>query len=186
MKIIRKKGRPTKKIVLLDWDFQFRIIKLSILVGLISTAVSCFVILWPLYKFEILRIPRFLPTPILVAMIVALLTNIFSLGIMGFYLSHRISGPLYSVVRKLRLLGHGNFYGHLHLRKNDELKYLMRNVNNVTTQLSNRTKEHIEVLEGIHKDFDSQISQQGSGKIKDQIHHLITELKKAVKEKEEA
>lgn len=162
-----------KKTVLLDWDFQFRIIKLSILVGLVSTAVTSFVLLWPLYKFEILKIPKFLPTPIMLAMVVALLTNMLSLGLMGLYLSHRISGPLYSVVRKLRLLGHGNFFGELKLRKNDELKYLMRNINHATSQLADKTRDDISKLEKLL----SQVQKANQKLNSDELNEVETKIK---------
>ena len=165
-KTIKRSKHQHKKTVLLDWDFQFRIIKLSILVGLVSTAVTSFVLLWPLYKFEILKIPKFLPTPIMLAMVVALLTNMLSLGLMGLYLSHRISGPLYSVVRKLRLLGHGNFFGELKLRKNDELKYLMRNINHATSQLADKTRDDISKLELLLSDVQKLNKKTDSDELK--------------------
>ena len=174
----QKSTHQHKKTVLLDWDFQFRIIKLSILVGLVSTAVTSFVLLWPLYKFEILKIPKFLPTPIMLAMVVALLTNMLSLGLMGLYLSHRISGPLYSVVRKLRLLGHGNFFGELKLRKNDELKYLMRNINHATSQLADKTRDDISKLEQLLTEVQKLNQKMSSDELKHIEHKLQTMIER--------
>ncbi|MCX6129316.1 MAG: hypothetical protein NTX25_09680, partial [Proteobacteria bacterium] len=60
--------RQKQRLILINRDFQFRYTGAAVLVGLLSTTLTCSVILYPLYQFEILRIPRFLPWPILIVM----------------------------------------------------------------------------------------------------------------------
>src|SRR6186997_212279 len=95
-------GKPTKRIYLINRDFQMRYTLAAVVVGLLSTILTLIILLVPLYTFEILQIPRFLPLPIFGIMAMAAFVNILSVGLMGVFITHRIAGPMYSLVRSFR------------------------------------------------------------------------------------
>jgi hypothetical protein len=107
--VMTEKKQNHKRIFLVNRDFQLRYTRAAIGVGILSTALTTTIILYPLYTFEILRIPRFLPTPILATMAMACLVNIVFLAIMGIFVTHKIAGPMYSLVRHFRLVGMARF-----------------------------------------------------------------------------
>ena len=129
-----------KKMVLINRDFQIRFTIIACFIGVISTALTAMIILYPLYVFEILRIPRFLPMPILLSMFLAILINISMIAILGIYITHRIAGPMYSLARRLRFAEEGQFNGQVFLRQGDELSYLARNMNAFFESLVKRTE----------------------------------------------
>ena len=124
-----------KKIILINRDFQLKYTGIAAGVGLITTILSGLVILGPLYVFEILRIPNFLPLPILSGMGVALLVNILALSYVGVHLTHRIAGPMYSIVRHLRRMAAGRWALPMRIRDEDELKFVVRNINDLVFSL---------------------------------------------------
>jgi hypothetical protein len=131
--------RPKQRIYLVDRAFQFRYIWAAIGMGFVSTGLTALVILYPLYTFEILRIPRFLPWPILGAMLLAVVINIVSIGMMGLIMTHRVAGPVFGMIRQLRRVGMGIFTGELRVRPGDELQPLVRNLNNMIESLAKLT-----------------------------------------------
>jgi len=107
-----------------------------VVVGFFSTLLTSALILYPLYIFKILVIPRFLPTPILLAMAMAAVLNMIFIGALAVLLTHRIAGPMYSLARQMREIAAGQWRtSHLHLRKHDDLKYVMRNFNELVEGL---------------------------------------------------
>ena len=135
-----------KKLFLLNRDFQFRYIWLVIAVGSFSTLLTMLIILYPLFAFRILRIPEFLPFPIFVGMALAVLMNIMVIGIMTMFITHRIVGPLYSLVRNMRRFSSTHWAGHIAVRENDELKYVMRNFNDMVDCIIAQTKRDHDAL----------------------------------------
>lgn len=136
--------RQKQRLILINRDFQFRYTGAAVLVGLLSTTLTCSVILYPLYQFEILRIPRFLPWPILIVMIVAALMNIGLVAFMGILLTHRLAGPMYSLVRQFRRVEEGRWYGQMKIRDGDDMRYVVRNFNAMLESLNKQA----------HMDFD--------------------------------
>jgi HAMP domain-containing protein len=122
-------AKPSKRIYLINRDFQLRYTGAAVLVGFITTILTAFVILFPLYIFEILRIPRFLPLPFLLGMVLAILINIVLVAFMGVVITHKIAGPIYSMTRQFRKVEQGEWASHIQLRKDDDLKYLARKFN---------------------------------------------------------
>jgi hypothetical protein len=139
-------AKPKKRIYLINRDFQLRYSFAAVFVGIISTALTVTVILVPLYVFEILRIPRFLPLPILVSMFVAAALNIFIVGFMGVFITHRIAGPMFSLVRSFRKIEMGRWSGKLRLRENDDMKFVVRNFNELVDSLVRTCKEDLQLL----------------------------------------
>lgn len=127
--------KPSKRIYLINRDFQLRYAFAGAIVGIISTLLTLILILVPLYQFEILRIPAFLPLPMLTAIGFAALANVILIGFLGIFITHRIAGPMYSLVRHLRKVELGCWAGHMRIRDNDDLRYLVRNFNQMVDGL---------------------------------------------------
>ena len=135
-----------KKILLVNRDFQLRYTKAAITVAIISTVLSVAVVLYPLYTFEILRIPKFLPTPILLAMGCAVLINVGLIGFLGVLITHRLAGPIYSLTREFRKISGGIWGNQLKVRAEDDLKYLVRSYNEMSEGLAKIAEEDLAAL----------------------------------------
>lgn len=141
-----KPHRHRKRLYLVNRDFQLRYAAAAILVGILSTVLTSTLILIPLYQFEILRIPRFLPWPVLLMMISAALVNIALVGLMTVHVTHRLAGPMFSLVRYLRRIEEGYWHGSLKLRDGDDLKYVARNFNEMLSSLRHRTQADLAII----------------------------------------
>ena len=139
--------RAKKKIILVNRDFQLRYAYAAILVGFASTLLTAFVILVPLYYLGILRFDMPLPTPIIASMVFASIVNIAVIGVFGVYLTHRVAGPMYSLVREMRRVGLGGWGQVLKTRETDDIQFLVRNFNEMTEGLVNMTREDIVLLD---------------------------------------
>lgn len=146
--------KARKRIYLVNRDFQFRYTGAAVLVGLTSTLLTVITILYPLYQFEILRIPKFLPLPILGTMLAAALVNILLVGLMGVIITHKIAGPMYSMVRQFRRVENGQWYGRMHLRPDDEMKYLVRNFNEMLGGIQNLGQSDLDLINQVVSEFD--------------------------------
>ena len=175
----RKRNQARKEMFLVDRDFQFRYTGAAIVVGLISTILTCIVILYPLYVFEILRIPQFLPLPILFMMLLAAVINIALVALMGIFLTHRIAGPIYAMVRCIREVDQGRYTEKMKIRDNDELGFLVRNFNAMVTSLHTRTENDILALEAIDEDLkkDEKIASN------EELLSRFSEIKEAYKKR---
>ncbi len=146
MPTLTKKGFLRKKQFLINRNFQFRIIWAAVLVGSISTILTSFLILYPLYEFQILRATRFLPPPIIIAMLCAGVLNIFVVGFMGVFFSHRIAGPMHSILRFLRRLSTARYGSRMKIRNGDELKLLVRQTNELAECLHKVTENDLKLV----------------------------------------
>jgi methyl-accepting chemotaxis protein len=138
--------RNRKKIILVNRDFQLRYTRAAVFVGVISTIFTAAVILLPLYKFKILRIPVFLPWPFLLSMSIAAVVNILLIAMLGLYLTHKIAGPMYSIVKAFRRVEQGGNLALIHTRKGDDLTYITRNFNYMLTSLRDRFSDDTEKI----------------------------------------
>ncbi len=136
-----------KRIFLVNRDFQLRYSAAAVVVGFLSTLLTTGILLIPLYIFEILRIPRFLPTPILLVMAVACLVNILTVGLLGIFVTHKIAGPMFSLVRHFRKVEGGVWYGEMHVRPQDDLRYVVRNFNEMLNGIRGLAKGDLELVE---------------------------------------
>lgn len=132
-----------KRIYLINRDLQLRYTYAAVLVGMVTTILTAIIILYPLYSFEILRIPKFLPLPILISMIFASIINILMVGYFGVIITHRIAGPVYALVKAFRRIGYGHWLGYLQVRQYDDLKYLVRHFNEMVDHLVDFAKKDI-------------------------------------------
>lgn len=171
---------PRKRIYLINRDFQLRYTWAAVVVGLASTILTSFVILFPLYSFEILRIPMFLPIPILGVMGLAALVNITMVGLFGVILTHKIAGPMYSLVRHFRRIEEGQWVGQdMRLREGDELRYVVRNFNSMLASVRKALEEDIEILENIKKSA-------GDAEKADVIRESVAQLEERINQRLEA
>ena len=99
-----------------------------------------------MYVFEILRIPKFLPAPILLSMLFAAFINIAMVALIGVYVTHAIAGPMYAIVREFRKVEQGDWTSKMRQRKNDDLRYLVRNYNAMMDALRNQGNYEYEEL----------------------------------------
>lgn len=136
-----------KRMIVVNRDLQLRYTGAAVLVGTMTTLLTTFFILLPLYTFKILIIPRFLPAPFMVMIVMALVMNVLAVFVLGLMLTNRIAGPLYSLVRAMRQTGRGDFNSHLTVRSNDDLKFVIRHFNDMSAGLNRMTKEDIESID---------------------------------------
>jgi HAMP domain-containing protein len=147
--------RARKKILLVNRDFQLRYSYAAVAVGFLSSVVSAVVLLFPLYQFEILRIPNFLPLPVMLGMGVAVLVNIGIVALLGLFITHRIAGPMYSLVRAFRRVELGLWAGHMRLRKDDDLKYVVRNFNQMVDGLVQTGRTDVDRISSVLDDIET-------------------------------
>lgn len=141
--------RKTKRIYLVNRDFQLRYTKIAVAVGLCSTILTVALILMPLFQLNILRFPNFVPYPFIVAMVAASLINFFIIAAMGILITHRIAGPMFSLVRHIRMMQLGKKFVPLKVRDSDDLKYLVRNFNELLEHLSNQSRRDCAAVDDI-------------------------------------
>lgn len=140
---------PSKRLLLINRDFQLRYTRASVAVGVVSTVLTGVVILYPLYLFKILVVPQFLPGPILVGMSVAALINIGMLVLFGILISHKIAGPMFSMVRQIRNLANGNWRARVKLREGDDLQLIVRNLNDLSASLVQSAEADLKTIDQI-------------------------------------
>jgi nitrate/nitrite-specific signal transduction histidine kinase len=140
-------SRPNKNLFLINRDLQLKYTYAAVVVGFVSTLVTVIVLLYPLFVFQILKIPKFLPLPVFAAMIAAVLMNIVLVGMLGIYVTHRVAGPVFHLVKCFRRIELGRLKSHLRLREGDDLKYVMRNFNAMVDELLRTSKEDLDLLQ---------------------------------------
>ena len=173
---MKSKG-SNKKIYLVNRDFQLRHSRAAVFVGVLSTILTAVLILYPLFIFKILVIPQFVPLPFMLAMGFAALVNMGFIAGAGILLTHRIAGPMYSMVRQMRRVSAGILRSPVALRKNDDLRFLVRNYNDLINGLVTMGEsdlKKIEAIEGIARKFS------GSPGFSD-LDTAVTELKNELK-----
>ena len=143
-----------KKLYLINRHFQFRFMWLAVMVGLFSTLLTTIIILYPLFVFRILRIPEFLPLPILGVMALAALVNIALISFLTITVTHRVVGPLYNLVRNMRRFESPHWNGHIRVREKDELQYVMRNFNNMIDCIVGTVSKDLETLQESNGDSE--------------------------------
>ena len=141
----KPRGVP-KSLYLVDRNFQLRYAGIAFCIGLFSTLLTGFMILWPLYHFKILKMPIFLPWPILSVILAGVLINTFIIWGAGVLITHKVSGPVYRLVRHFRRIGQGKWSGHMRLRQSDELKFVVRNYNAMVDAMTATGKRDLDSL----------------------------------------
>ncbi|MBC7533632.1 MAG: hypothetical protein H7318_18855 [Oligoflexus sp.] len=140
-----------QRLVLINRDFQFRYTGAAVLVGLLSTILTTTLILFPLYTFKILRLPFFLPYPVVVLIGLAAILNVLLVGFMGVLMTHRVAGPMYSLVRQFRRVEEGRWYGQLRIRDGDDMRYVVRNFNAMMESINSQAHLDSDKLRNIRE-----------------------------------
>ncbi len=83
--------------------------------------------------------PFFLPTPILGLIGLAAVLNISLVAFMGILMTHRVAGPMYSLVRQFRRVEEGRWYGQMRIRDGDDMRYVVRNFNAMIEAIHTQT-----------------------------------------------
>ena len=138
-----------KRLYLINRDFQLRYTRLAVVVGIVSTVLTLFLVLFPLFWFRIIRYPNFVPVPFLWAIAVAAVLNVLIVAFLGIVITHRIAGPMFSLVRHIRLIQTGRLTPPLKVREGDDLKYVVRNFNELLQYLHDRTAQDKARVEAI-------------------------------------
>lgn len=142
-------GAPKKRIYLINRDFQLRYTRSAVLVGLATTVLTIALVLWPLFYMQILRFPDFLPAPFIGAIVFAAFCNFAIIAWLGIFMTHRIAGPMFSLVRHMRQVTAGSLFNDLRLRDSDDLKYLARNYNEMVDHLIATARSDVAQLQAI-------------------------------------
>lgn len=147
-----KNQKSNKKIWLINRDFQMKYAGAGLAAGLASTVITATLIIYPLFVFKILTIGMFLPWPIFTCIAAALVLNCIIQMFFGIVLTHKIAGPMYSLVKHLRLIGVGQWNIEMRQRQGDELNMVVRHFNEMSDCLVNTVKNDLRELEKIKTD----------------------------------
>jgi len=138
-----------KRIYLINRDFQMRYTKIAVVVGLLTTVLTSFRILYPMFQFKIIRGWNFIPLPFFIAMATAALINFGIIAGLGILITHKMAGPMFSLVRQMRRIRARSFDAKLTIRKADDMRYVVRNFNDLVDELVLIAKEDSEKVEEI-------------------------------------
>jgi len=164
----------SKKIWLVNRDFQLRYAAAGLLAGLASTFITATLIIYPLFAFKILTVGVFLPWPIISAICIAITLNAGLQILIGIMLTHRIAGPIFSIVRQLRIIGGGRWNVQLGQRNHDELGMVVRHINEMSECLTKVAREDLNSLNQIESALGMLKVENSQLKI---IAELIEDLK---------
>ena len=146
----QKPGRG-KRLYLINRDFQLRYVRSAMVVALLSTVITMALVLLPLFQFRIIRFPMFVPPPFIGAILIAAGINFALVAYLGILMTHRVAGPMFSLVRQMHLLQRGRLPPALRVRQADDLKYVVRNFNVLLEYLQKQTQQDLLCIEAVTK-----------------------------------
>lgn len=159
---------------MINRDFQLRYSLAASVVGVLTTFLTSAIVLVPLYIFEIIRSVNFLPLPILTGMAVAALVNVALILGMGIFVTHRIAGPMYSLVRSFRMITEGDYTQKVNIREGDDLKYVVRNFNEMAETVQARCVANRDAIQEILADESiPDVPRSKLQKIVDEYNHRL-------------
>ena len=124
---------------------------------------------------------------IVFAWIASFLIVALILFIAGIFLSHRISGPLYALMREMRKLKEGNLTAHLTLRKKDEFKELKIPFNQWVDSFRKMTFDDIQKMNELYQGLEDLLRKlekdQASVEDTSQIKNTLSSLSILMQEK---
>jgi methyl-accepting chemotaxis protein len=120
-------------------DLQLRFAWSAVLVGLVSSSVSSFMILLAFWSFNIWQGQR-LPAPVVVTIGVVMLTNVMGIYVVAVLTTQRIVGPLFNLMRQFQEVARHNLTVRAHFRKRDELQYVARRFNEMVDSLESHDR----------------------------------------------
>jgi hypothetical protein len=169
------------RIYLVNREFQLRYTRVALAVGLVSTVMTVGLILYPLFYLDIVRFPYFVPAPFMVGMTLAAVLNFAFVTAFGIVTTHRIAGPMFSLVRHLHLIQLGQKPTELRVREGDDLKFVVRNVNEFLDFVNQRTAADVTKLDEI---LATLASDDGSVKAVSLVRELRLELEQRLAHQE--
>lgn len=176
-----KSATSPKRILLVNRDFQLRYAGAGLLAGLVSTIITAFLIIYPLFAFKIVTIGIFLPWPIILAISGAIVINCFLQISFGIALTHRIAGPLFNLLRYLRMIGRGHWNVKMRQRKNDELAIVVRHLNEMSEELTKAVGQDIEDINNIQNLInETNLSADNVQSIKNHLDEISKRLAKRI------
>jgi len=134
------------------------------------------IVIVPLFTFEILKTPKFLPTPILIGMILAGIVNVCLILAMGIFVTHKIAGPMYSLVRSFRMITEGDYTQKVNIREGDDLKYVVRNFNEMADALKERCVDDRDAVAEVLN--DQKLPEESRGKLQQLLERYELRLNK--------
>lgn|GEM_PF-308393 len=79
---------------------------------------------------------------------------ILVIGVLSIFLSHRIAGPEFRLRRTLKGMSSGDYRDSIKLRKNDDLKYLAADINQLALSLSQSMLKFKNITEVLMRDIE--------------------------------
>jgi methyl-accepting chemotaxis protein len=119
---------------LVNRDLQMRFAWSAVVVGLVSSCASSFMILLSFWSFNIWQGQR-LPVPVMLTIMMVMITNVAGIYVVAVLTTQKIAGPLFNLLRQFKELSQANFSARLRLRKRDELQYVARRFNEMSESL---------------------------------------------------
>ena len=138
-----------KKIWLVNRDFQLRYTGAGLAAGLVSTLITATLILYPLFQFKIITVGFFLPWPIFACIFAAAALDAGVQVAFGIVITHKVAGPMFSLIKYLRLIEAGRWNVKMKQRSGDDLQIIVRHVNDMSEGLVTRVARDLEQLEKI-------------------------------------
>ena len=142
--------------------------KATLIMALFLVLFTVFTLIFPLYQFRIIRNFQFIPIPFFIAIGLAVIINVAALSLFSLFVTHKMVGPLYSLVRALRQLAEGKVGVQVQQRANDEFGFLFRNFNEASERIKEWTKSDLKKLRDsghslpeLEKDLKSRLKEGG-------------------------
>lgn len=137
-----------KRRYVVNRDLQMRFAWSAVIVGLVSSSVSSFMILLAFWSFNIWQGQR-LPVPVTITILVVMVTNVAGIYVVAVLTTQRIAGPLFNLTRQFQELARFNLAARARFRKKDELQYVARRFNDMAESLQKRDEQIYERIKEI-------------------------------------
>lgn len=141
-------------------EFQLRFAWSAVLVGLVSSAVSSFMILLSFWSFNIWQGQR-LPIPVMLTILFVMITNVAGIYVVAVLTTQRIAGPIFNLARQFDEISAFRFGARARFRKRDELQYIADRFNLMANSLEKRDQNLMEELRRVQDEL-SALSKEGS------------------------
>ncbi len=165
-----------KRRYVVNRDFQMRFAWSAVVVGLVSSTVSSFMILLAFWSFNIWQGQR-LPLPVMVTILVVMITNVAGIYVVTVLTTQKIAGPLFNMLRQFDQLATADFKVRLRFRRRDELQYVADRFNQMAEKLERRDQEILTQLQKIHSQCRTAGEKDATGTlahVSQEIERLLT------------
>ena len=122
----------------------------AVVAGFMSSVSTMGLLLWTFRSFNIWQ-GQILPVPVISIVVALVVFNMVAIYCVGILSTHKIVGPLYSLLRYFRQLADGNFTVLARFRDSDEIHYVARQFNEMTIKLNGRNEFIFENIKKANK-----------------------------------